>query len=85
MSDVLFDTTIRYDASFFENLNRIVQDDTLELDRDRAMYSAQLTPLGIEKGKEAKDFNPPLVLACLSFGQSERSKPCRSWQENAIS
>src|SRR5262249_6492253 len=33
-SRVLFDSTIRYDVSFFENLNRVVQDEPW-IDRDR--------------------------------------------------
>lgn len=49
VKDVLFDSTIRYDASFFENLNRIVQTEPW-LDRDRVMID-QLRALGIEKGK----------------------------------
>jgi hypothetical protein len=51
--NVMFDSTIRYDASFFENLNRIVQEEPW-LERDRAMID-QLKSLGIEKGKP---FNP---------------------------
>jgi len=47
--DVDFDSTIRYDASFFENLNRVVQEEPW-LDRDRAMIDS-LKSLGIEKGK----------------------------------
>ncbi|MEJ5020117.1 DUF1254 domain-containing protein [Ochrobactrum vermis] len=47
--DVLFDTTIRYDASFFDNLNRIVQEEPW-LDRDRLMIDP-LRTIGIEKGK----------------------------------
>ena len=42
-----FDSTIRYDASFFENLSRIVQEEPW-IDRDRAMID-QLKSLGIEK------------------------------------
>ncbi len=49
VQDTVFDSTIRYDASFFVNLNRIVQDEPW-LDRDRAMID-QLRTLGIEKGK----------------------------------
>ena len=49
VKDVLFDSTIRYDESFFEGLNRIVQSEPW-LDRDRAMID-QLRTLGIEKGK----------------------------------
>jgi hypothetical protein len=49
VKDVVFDSTIRYDESFFEGLNRIVQSEPW-LDRDRAMID-QLRALGIEKGK----------------------------------
>jgi hypothetical protein len=50
--NVVFDSTIRYDASFFEHLNRIVQEEPW-LDRDRAMIDS-LKTLGIEKGKPFK-------------------------------
>jgi hypothetical protein len=53
VKDADFDSTIRYDASFFENLNRVVQAENW-IDRDRAMID-QLKSLGIEKGKP---FNP---------------------------
>ncbi|MBZ6076114.1 DUF1254 domain-containing protein [Microvirga puerhi] len=49
VKDVLFDSTIRYDASFFDGLNRIVQSEPW-LGRDRVMID-QLKTLGIEKGK----------------------------------
>jgi hypothetical protein len=49
VKDTIFDSTIRYDESFFERLNRIVQREPW-LDRDRAMID-QLRSLGIEKGK----------------------------------
>lgn len=49
IQDIDFDSTIRYDASFFDNLNRIVQSEPW-LDRDRLMID-QLKSLGIEKGK----------------------------------
>jgi hypothetical protein len=49
IKDVLFDSTIRYDESFFEGLNRIVQSEPW-LDRDRVMID-QLKSLGIERGK----------------------------------
>ena len=48
-SDITFDSTIRYDASFFQHLDRIVQSEPW-LQRDRAMID-QLKWLGIEKGK----------------------------------
>jgi hypothetical protein len=47
--NVLFDSTIRYDDSFFVHLDRIVQSEPW-FDRDRAMID-QLKSLGIEKGK----------------------------------
>jgi len=49
VKDVLFDSTIRYDESFFDGLNRIVQGEPW-LERDRVMID-QLRSLGIEKGK----------------------------------
>jgi hypothetical protein len=52
-ADVVFDSTIRYDASFFQNLDRIVQDEPW-ITRDRAIID-QLRSIGIEKGKP---FNP---------------------------
>jgi hypothetical protein len=47
--EVIFDSTIRYDASFFEHLDRIVQDEPW-LERDGLMIDL-LKSLGIEKGK----------------------------------
>lgn len=52
-SDVVFDSTIRYDASFFESLNKIVQAEPW-LERDKVMIDP-LKTLGIERGKP---FNP---------------------------
>src|SRR5262249_13804176 len=52
VKDVDYDSTIRYDASFFQNLDRIVQNEPW-LDRDRAMIDP-LKSLGIEKGKPFK-------------------------------
>jgi hypothetical protein len=49
VKDIYFDSTIRYDASFFDNLNRIVQSEPW-IDRDRVMIDA-LKTLRIEKGK----------------------------------
>jgi hypothetical protein len=51
--DVAFDSTIRYDLSFFRSLDRIVQTEPW-LQRDRAMIDP-LKSIGIEKGKP---FNP---------------------------
>jgi hypothetical protein len=49
VKDILFDSTIRYDDSFFLHLDRIVQSEPW-LNRDRAMID-QLRSIGIEKGK----------------------------------
>ena len=49
VKDVDFDSTVHYDASFFDHLNRIVQNEPW-LTRDKAMID-QLKSLGIEKGK----------------------------------
>ncbi|WP_244446925.1 DUF1254 domain-containing protein [Rhizobium sp. YS-1r] len=50
--DVLFDSTIQFDATFFEHLNRIIQSEPW-IARDRHMID-QLRTLGIEKGKSFK-------------------------------
>ncbi|MVT69326.1 DUF1214 domain-containing protein [Bradyrhizobium pachyrhizi] len=49
VKDVEYDSTVRYDLSFFENLNRVVQGEPW-IERDRAMID-QLRTIGIEKGK----------------------------------
>ncbi|WP_457089744.1 DUF1254 domain-containing protein [Microvirga sp. P5_D2] len=49
VKDIVFDSTIRYDESFFEGLDRIVQGEPW-FERDRVMID-QLRSLGIEKGK----------------------------------
>jgi len=49
VQDLVFDSTIKYDASFFTNLDRIVQTEPW-LERDRVMID-QLASLGIVKGK----------------------------------
>jgi hypothetical protein len=49
VKDVLYDTTIRYNDSFFVRLDRIIQNEPW-LERDRAMIDT-LRTLGIEKGK----------------------------------
>ena len=49
VQNVDFDSTIRYDDTFFDNLNRVVQAEPW-LDRDRAMID-MLATLGIRKGK----------------------------------
>jgi hypothetical protein len=49
VKDVVFDATIRYDASFFDSLDRVVQAEPW-IARDRAMIDT-LKSIGIEKGK----------------------------------
>jgi hypothetical protein len=49
VKDVSYDSTIRYDASFFDSLDRVVQSEPW-IERDRAMID-QLRTIGIEKGK----------------------------------
>ncbi len=72
-ADVVFDLTIRYDASFFTSLDRIVQAEPW-LPRDRAMIDV-LRSLGIEKGKP---FNPEAkTKAALEAGIRE----ARAWLE----
>jgi hypothetical protein len=70
---VVFDSTIRYDASFFTSLDRIVQSEPW-LARDRAMIDV-LRSLGIEKGKP---FNPDAgTRAALEAGIHE----AQAWLE----
>ncbi|MBY3104507.1 DUF1254 domain-containing protein [Rhizobium laguerreae] len=64
---VVFDSTIKYDESFFKSLDRLVQYEPW-LSRDRAMID-QLRSLGIEKGKT---FSPtPAVTKQLEAGVKE--------------
>nr|WP_312862101.1 DUF1254 domain-containing protein [Rhizobium sp. P32RR-XVIII] len=55
VKDILFDSTIRWDTTFFDNLDRIVQEEPW-LVRDRIMID-QLKTLGIEKGKPFRPSN----------------------------
>jgi hypothetical protein len=52
VKDIEFDSTIKYDASFFKHLDRIVQSEPW-LERDKVMIQ-KLQALGIEKGKPFK-------------------------------
>jgi hypothetical protein len=49
VKDVDYDSTIRYDLSFFQSLDRVVQSEPW-IERDRAMIDP-LRTIGIEKGK----------------------------------
>jgi hypothetical protein len=73
VKDVDFDSTIRYDASFFESLNRIVQEEPW-IDRDRAMIN-QLKSLGIEKDKP---FEPGDATKAL---MNSAAKEASAWLE----
>ena len=65
VKDVDFDSTIRYDESFFDHLNRIVQTEPW-LDRDRAMIDP-LKSLGIEKGNpfDPDDATTTLLISAI--------------------
>ncbi|HEY4417236.1 MAG TPA: DUF1254 domain-containing protein [Verrucomicrobiae bacterium] len=67
VQDIDFDSTIKYDASFFAHLNHIIQSEPW-LQRDRLMID-QLKSLGIEKGKP---FSPDAkTVALLNTAASE--------------
>jgi hypothetical protein len=73
VKDIDFDSTIRYDASFFDHLNRIVQTQPW-IDRDRVMIDS-LKSLGIEKGKP---FNPSDSMKAL---MTSAVKEAGAWLE----
>jgi hypothetical protein len=65
-AEILFDSTIRYDVSFFEHLDRIVQNEPW-LERDRAMIDP-LKSIGIEKGKPfSPDVAAQATLAAAAY------------------
>lgn len=68
-ADTLFDSTIRYDASFYRNLHRIVQNEPW-LQRDRAMID-QLKTIGIEKGKP---YNPDQRMRDILDGAAREAR-----------
>lgn len=69
VKDVSYDSTIRYDASFFENLNRVVQSEPW-IERDRAMID-QLRTIGIEKGKPFAPDAPTKVILNRAIGEAK--------------
>jgi hypothetical protein len=70
VKDILFDSTIRWDDSFFDNLNRVIQEEPW-IARDRVMID-QLKSLGIEQGKP---FAPDAhVKSLLTEGIKEAQK-----------
>jgi hypothetical protein len=54
--DVEYDSTIRYDPSFFQSLNRVVQSEPW-IERDRAMID-QLRSVGIERVSPLRRMRP---------------------------
>jgi len=73
VKDVMFDSTIKYDASFFEHLDRVMQAEPW-FDRDRAMID-QLKSVGIEKGKP---FAPDAATKALLTSAAEEA---HAWLE----
>jgi hypothetical protein len=73
VKDVLFDSTIRYDESFYVHLDRIVQSVFLEA-RDWAMFD-QLRSVGIERGKP---FSPD---AATKQGLANGIREAHAWLE----
>jgi hypothetical protein len=73
-ADVVFDSTIRYDASFFVSLDRIVQSESWQ-SRDRAMIDS-LRSIGIEKGKP---FNPD---AQTKAALDAAAREAKAWLES---
>lgn len=70
-ADVVFDSTLRFDASYFETLNRFVQREPW-LERDRVMID-QLRSIGIEKGKPFKPDSATGAILTKAAGEA------RSW------
>jgi hypothetical protein len=72
-ADAVFDSTIRYDSSFFVSLDRIVQSEPW-LPRDRAMIDP-LRSIGIEKGQP---FNPD---AATKAALDAAAREAKAWLE----
>ncbi len=69
VKDVDFDSTIRYDASFYEHLDRVVQSESW-IERDRAMID-QLRTIGIEKGKPFAPDNSTKAILDAAIGEAK--------------
>jgi len=67
--DVQYDSTIRYDLSFFQLLDRIVQSEPW-IERDRAMID-QLRTIGIEKGKPFAPNAATQVILTAAVGEAK--------------
>jgi hypothetical protein len=72
-ADVIFDSAIKYDVSFFETLAAVVQFEPW-LERDKAMID-QLKTIGIEKGKA---FNPDASARALL---SDAAAEAHAWMD----
>jgi hypothetical protein len=70
VKDVLFDSTIRYDSSFFDRLDRLVQAEAW-LPRDRLMINT-LRSIGIEKGKPFAPDAPTRAFLDAAIGDARR-------------
>jgi hypothetical protein len=66
--DVEYDSTIRYDLSFFRSLDRIVQSEPW-IERDRAMID-QLRSIGIEKGKPFAPDSATQAILTAAIGEA---------------
>jgi len=72
-SGIVFEANIRYDSSFFDSLNRMVQSEPW-LSRDKAMIDP-LRTIGIEKGKPfSPDEKTKIIL-------DDAAKEARAWLE----
>jgi hypothetical protein len=69
VKDVEFDSTIRYDPSFYEHLDRIVQSEPW-IERDRAMID-QLRTIGIEKGKPFAPDDATRAILASAIGEAK--------------
>jgi len=71
VKDVNYDSTIRYDVSFFDNLNRVVQSEPW-IERDRAMIDP-LRTIGIEKGKAFAPSEATRKILTAAIGEAKAS------------
>ena len=69
VKDVEYDSTIRYDASFFQSLDRVVQHEPW-IERDRAMIDL-LRSIGIEKGKPFAPDESTRAILTAAIGEAK--------------
>lgn len=70
VKDVDYDSTIRYDASYFTSLNRVVQSEPW-IERDRAMID-QLRTVGIEKGNPFSPDTKTQPILAAAIGEAKQ-------------